>query len=185
MAYNQEIKRDGGKPEPSLVPWASIEAMARVRRYGINKYGAAESWRDVEPHRWIDAALRHIYAHLNGEIIDPESGLPHLWHASTSLGLCIASMEQELMTAMAGQEQIMDINDLITRLRDIGADMPDTHTINQAADMLSVLKAENNKLQDELKRRDAEITRRFTVPKPNDFVEQVKKERDAALKERK
>lgn len=46
----------------------------------------------------------------------------------------------------------MEINNLITRLRDIGADMPDTHTINQAADMLTVLQAENNKLQDELKR---------------------------------
>ena len=159
MVYNQEIKRDGGKPEPSLVPWASIKAMARVRRYGIDKYGAAESWRDVEPHRWIDAALRHIYAHLNGEIIDPESGLPHLWHASTSLGLCIASLEQELMAAMAGQEQIRDIDTLITRLRDIAWDFPPEHSINKAADMLTVLQAENNKLQDELRRRDAEIAR--------------------------
>lgn len=53
----------------------------------------------------------------------------------------------------------MEINNLITRLRDIGADMPDTHTINQAADMLTMLKAENNKLQDELKCREAEIAR--------------------------
>ena len=51
MSYNQEIKRDGGKHEPSLVPWASIEAMARVRRYGINKYGAAERWRDEEQRK--------------------------------------------------------------------------------------------------------------------------------------
>lgn len=53
----------------------------------------------------------------------------------------------------------MEINNLITRLRDIGADMPDTHTINQAADMLTVLKAENKKLQDELKCQEAEIAR--------------------------
>lgn len=38
---------------------------------------------------------------------------------------------------------VADKNALITRLRDIGADMPDTHTINQAADMLTVLQAEN------------------------------------------
>ena len=89
MAYNQEIKRDGGKPEPSLVPWAAI----KVRRYGIDKYGAAESWRDVEPHRWIDAALRHIYAYIDGEETD-ESGLPHMWHALTSLALFVAGQEQ-------------------------------------------------------------------------------------------
>lgn len=194
MSYNQEIKRDGGKPEPSLVPWATIKAMARVRRYGIDKYGAAESWRDVEPHRWIDAALRHIYAHLNGEITDPESGLPHLWHACTSLGLCIASMEPELMAAMAGQEQIMDIDNLITRLRDIAWDFPPEHSINRAADMLTVLQAENNKLQDELRRREAEIARLNEAceianekareyEKQAELLEQVKKERDAAVNE--
>lgn len=52
MVYNQEVKRDGGKPEPSLVPPAAILAMARVRRYGIDKYGATDLqalrclWRD-------------------------------------------------------------------------------------------------------------------------------------------
>lgn len=53
----------------------------------------------------------------------------------------------------------MDINTLITRLRDIAWDFPPEHSINRAADMLTVLQAENNKLQDELKCREAEIAR--------------------------
>ena len=53
----------------------------------------------------------------------------------------------------------MDINNLITRLRDIAWDFPPEHSINRAADMLTVLQAENNKLQDELRRREAEIAR--------------------------
>lgn len=53
----------------------------------------------------------------------------------------------------------MDINTLITRLRDIAWDFPPEHSINRAADMLTVLQAENNKLQDELKWREAEIAR--------------------------
>ena len=56
-------------------------------------------------------------------------------------------------------EQIMDIDTLITRLRDIAWDFPPEHSINRAADMLTVLQAENNKLQDELKCREAEIAR--------------------------
>lgn len=52
-----------------------------------------------------------------------------------------------------------DINNLITRLRDIAWDFPPEHSINRAADMLYVLQAENNKLQDELKCREAEIAR--------------------------
>ena len=53
----------------------------------------------------------------------------------------------------------MNINTLITRLRDIAWDFPPEHSINRAADMLTVLQAENNKLQDELRRREAEIAR--------------------------
>lgn len=45
------------------------------------------------------------------------------------------------------------------RLRDIAWDFPPEHSINRAADMLTVLQAENNKLQDELKCREAEIAR--------------------------
>ena len=52
-----------------------------------------------------------------------------------------------------------DINTLITRLRDIAWDFPKEHSINRAADMLTVLQVENNKLQDELRRREAEIAR--------------------------
>lgn len=52
-----------------------------------------------------------------------------------------------------------DINNLITRLRDIAWDFTPEHSINRAADMLTVLQAENNKLQDELRRRKAEIAR--------------------------
>ena len=53
----------------------------------------------------------------------------------------------------------MDVNNLITRLRDIAWDFTPEHSINQAVDMLTVLQAENNKLQDELRCREAEIAR--------------------------
>lgn len=88
----------------------------------------------------------------------------------------------------------MDINTLITRLRDIAWDFPPEHSINRAADMLTVLQAENNKLQDELRRREAKIARlnearEIANEKAREYekraglVEQVKKERDAAVKE--
>lgn len=86
----------------------------------------------------------------------------------------------------------MDINNLITRLRDIAWDFPPEHSINRAADMLTVLQAENNKLQDELKCREAEIARlnearEIANEKAREYekqaklLEQVKKERDVAV----
>ena len=53
----------------------------------------------------------------------------------------------------------MDINKLITRLRDIAWDFPPEHSINRAADMLTVLQAENNKLQHKLKSQEVKIAR--------------------------
>lgn len=61
--------------------------VARVLHYGAEKYPSADNWRAVEgaATRYPSAALRHIMAHLNGEVTDPESGLPHLAHAICSL----------------------------------------------------------------------------------------------------
>lgn len=87
---NQDIKADAGKPEVRLVPSQIVRDIARVRTYGNNKYHDPESWRRVEPERYIDALYRHVLAFVedpNGA--DEESGLPHLWHVACNVAfLC-------------------------------------------------------------------------------------------------
>ena len=87
---NQEIKADAGKLRISLVPTGIIRAIARVREYGVSKYGARESWREVERERYVDALLRHTLDWLDDpEGTDMESGLPHLWHMACNMAfLC-------------------------------------------------------------------------------------------------
>jgi hypothetical protein len=48
-------KYDAGKARVDLVPPAIIEAVAEVREYGNNKYKDPNSWRTVEPYRYIAA----------------------------------------------------------------------------------------------------------------------------------
>lgn len=86
---DQTIKADAGKYQPTLVPAALIEAVARVRAYGVEKYGDAESWRDVAPERYLDALGRHYWALVAGEQVDQESGLPHLWHIACNVAFLI------------------------------------------------------------------------------------------------
>jgi hypothetical protein len=74
-----------GKPEPSLIYPSAIFAMAKIRRFGINKYGSSEDWRTTPVMDYYDAALRHILADLSGEEKDAESGESHLAHAMTNL----------------------------------------------------------------------------------------------------
>ena len=83
-------KDDANKPIPSRVPPEIILAIERVREYGCRKY-PEDSWKDVEPQRYWEAALRHMLAAWKDyRAVDPESGLPHIWHIACNLAFMIA-----------------------------------------------------------------------------------------------
>lgn len=87
---NQKAKADAGKPRLTLVPLRIIWDIAAIREYGNRKYGDPDNWRTVEPQRYKDAAFRHFMAYLDAPHgLDPESGLPHLWHLACNVAfLC-------------------------------------------------------------------------------------------------
>ena len=93
---NQDIKADAGKPQLTLVPRRIIFDIARVREYGLKKYGEKESWKKVEIERYRDATFRHFMAYLNNpQGVDAESGLPHLWHLACNVAfLCELEAEK-------------------------------------------------------------------------------------------
>lgn len=93
-AADQDAKADKGKQRPTLVPVSLIKAVGAVREYGCEKYHDPENWRNVEPQRYCDALYRHWLAHLEGEKVDKESGLPHLWHLACNVAFLI-EMEGE------------------------------------------------------------------------------------------
>ena len=76
------IKYDDNKPRYDLVPWSVFEDSVRVLGFGAKKY-EVDNWKKVHDakHRYIAAAFRHLVARSEGEILDPESGLPHTAHA--------------------------------------------------------------------------------------------------------
>lgn len=90
MEYNQEVKKDAGKPQLTLVPTQIINDIARIRMYGVEKYKDPDNWKRVERNRYKDAAFRHWLAYLNDPAsVDEESGLPHLWHLACNIAfLC-------------------------------------------------------------------------------------------------
>ena len=82
---NQTYKADNGKTRLDLVSPTFIEAVGKIRTFGVQKYGDSDSWAKVEPQRYMAALLRHINAYRMGEETDRESGMPHLWHAACNL----------------------------------------------------------------------------------------------------
>ena len=93
---NQEAKSDCGKPRPSLVPPALIRGVDAIREYGCKKYKDPDNWRRVEAQRYWDALLRHALAAWDDwTAVDPESGMPHLWHIACNLAFLMQYMEEE------------------------------------------------------------------------------------------
>lgn len=86
-------KDDKDKPRPSLVPPKIIWAITEVREFGCKKYKDPDNWRTVKLEQYWDAYLRHtLKAWADPYAVDPESGLPHLWHAACNLSFIIEFM---------------------------------------------------------------------------------------------
>lgn len=92
----QEAKADSGKPRPSLVPPALIDGVMRIREFGTARYGDPDNWRNVDAERYHNALLRHILAMWEDwKAVDPDSGMPHLWHAACNIAFLMQYMEDE------------------------------------------------------------------------------------------
>lgn len=82
------MKFDNDKPPIHLIPADILCDIANVFKMGAEKYGV-NNWRDdADTTSWsrtYSSLQRHLIAWQTGEDTDPESGLPHLAHATTQL----------------------------------------------------------------------------------------------------
>lgn len=79
------LKFDQDKPRMDLLPYSSLEEIAKVLTFGAKKYTAGNWAKGLHYSRLISAAQRHIGSMNEGEDTDPESGLPHSAHAACCL----------------------------------------------------------------------------------------------------
>lgn len=73
------MKHDSDKLRYSLLPWLALKEVVKVLEFGAAKY-SVNNWQKIEPQRYIDAAMRHLIAIMEGEWLDEESQLPHAAH---------------------------------------------------------------------------------------------------------
>lgn len=78
------MKFDGDKLRYDLLPPGPIKEIVKVLTDGARKYKPG-NWMDCDdPDRYIAALQRHLELYRAGEIIDPDSGSPHLAHVATN-----------------------------------------------------------------------------------------------------
>ena len=86
MAEAETFKKyDEGKLRYDMVPNNVIELLIKVMMYGAFTKGyGVDNWKkatsEEDLRRYYNAGRRHDEAHMSGEYLDPESGLPHLAH---------------------------------------------------------------------------------------------------------
>ena len=102
------IKYDGEKPRMHLLPPKAIIEVAKVLTFGANKYDE-ENWKKLEnlQSRYTSGALRHIFAHMDGEDLDSESNVSHLAHAICCL---LFKLEIELEDAKSKEKESRESN---------------------------------------------------------------------------
>lgn len=95
----------GAKKVPmlSVIPPASIIGEAEAMRYGAFEAPRADgskgygpyNWRDqaIEGMTYVDAAIRHLMAWVDGEDNAEDSGIHHLKHAKATIGILLDAME--------------------------------------------------------------------------------------------
>lgn len=74
------LRFNTGKLQWGLIDFRALESTVRVLEFGAKKY-TADNWKKgLSKKEILESMLRHIFALLRGEEIDPESGLPHIGH---------------------------------------------------------------------------------------------------------
>ena len=81
-----------------LLPRVFVESVAWALKTGATKYGAW-NWRksEVIASTYGSAILRHTHAYLDGEDLDPESGLSHLAHIGANVAIILDAGRAETL----------------------------------------------------------------------------------------
>lgn len=90
IGENPKDRTGSSKVPLHLLPPAALAYTAEVLRHGAEKYGEF-NWRTsrVRATVYVSAALRHLLRYLDGEDVDPDSGLPHAAHVMASMAILI------------------------------------------------------------------------------------------------
>ena len=94
-------RKNQGKIEMSLLPRFASEQEARVWMFGMAKGYKRFGWKEMIKNQddpimsAMDSLLRHAFAILDGELYDPESGLPHLAHIKCNASIGLEAMKED------------------------------------------------------------------------------------------
>lgn len=103
--HEKGYKADNGKNRLGLVLGGfanGLKEVGLIGTFGANKY-TDNGWQEVKngENRYLDALFRHLFAHLSGEVFDPESGYRHLAHVAwNALAILTLSHKKDYLSSV-------------------------------------------------------------------------------------
>ena len=91
-----------GKPRMEYLVGSVLRGDAAVHAHGADKYGE-RNWRidPIKASTYEAAILRHFMAYFyDGEDVDPDSGLNHLYHIRACCAVMLDSIIHECLTSL-------------------------------------------------------------------------------------
>lgn len=98
MSDDPKKKFGDAKPQLHMIPPAAKEATARALELGAKKYGE-RNWmgEKVSMTTYLSAAQRHLDCIMDGEDIDPESGVHHLGHVMAGCAIVLDALRHGML----------------------------------------------------------------------------------------
>ncbi len=114
----QALRFNSGKPQFHYILFYPVflEAFAKVQEHGADKYGYGNWTHGGKPDQeYLDATLRHLFAHFAGEVYDPDLGTLHLAQAAWN----IMNLIEQNMTDVPVLDPNFDKDAFIKRWADL------------------------------------------------------------------
>ena len=83
-----------GKPQWHQLHFKSLLPLVRVMEYGEKKYGKDNWKKGQDIPSLCDCAMRHLTAFMDGEELDPESGVSHIGHIMANCMMIVYNMDK-------------------------------------------------------------------------------------------
>jgi len=103
QARNPKDSAGSRKVAFRFIPWAALIPVTRALAHGAQKYGPF-NWRTgpkLSRVCYLEAAIRHLAADLDGETIDPESGESRVPHVAAAIAGLMILLDAESLGQLA------------------------------------------------------------------------------------
>jgi hypothetical protein len=91
VGVDKVVKADAPKARMDLIPPELLVALGSTMAVGATALGRGDrNWEEgTKWGRYYASAMRHLNAWWGGEDCDPDTGLPHLWHAACCISFLV------------------------------------------------------------------------------------------------